>query len=163
MTKKIFTLVVLLSGVCLGYFGKEYISLNKVFAQSSVVSQEKIFVKGHGVANTSLHPSETKVFQFVPQEQPQTSFTVVPKGKKLIITDFVFHPYNTVIENMTVNVAINGDIMYQMRIQPNKSESLNFCSGYIATSGKQINAWTDANAKDGQVTGVSITGYLIDE
>jgi hypothetical protein len=165
MIKAIFFFAVLFSGILLGVFEQNYLSGGSAFAQSEE-KFNKLRVEGHGRAYTSWEPSEAEKIIFSTKNESEKSFNVIPEGKKLILTDVVYNPQGSVKQNITVNLSESGQgnsIMFQIKVSPDKSEVVNFCSGYTIDSGKSVKAYTDTNAKDGQYISISVTGYLIDE
>ena len=127
---------------------------------------DRVLIEGHGRAYTSWTPESGEPFQFFYADASRGTFTDVPKGKKLVLTDVVYHPQLSVKEDITVNLletSRGSNIMFQIKVSPAKSEVVSLCSGYSIESGKRVKASTDANAKDGQYISVSVTGYLIDE
>lgn len=164
----VFQTILILAGIFVGIVIG--ISINsRVQARSepeSPIVTEKQSVTGHGRAFTSWEHSEIENITFSLKSDPHRPFSTVPKGKKLIITDVVYHPQRRAIETITVNLAESdrgNRIMFQIAVNPRESEVVNFCTGYVIDAGKSVKAYTDANAKDGQWVSLSISGYLTEE
>jgi hypothetical protein len=145
-------------------------SLQLAFAQETENAErpDKVFVQGHSRAISSLSPPGEQ-FTLIPSNAPTTSFKIVPPGKKFVLTDVVYHPQYSVRQVLTVNIAnynpINNapDILFQVRLEPNKSDQVHLCSGYVIASGHGLAAFTNAGLQPEQYVSISITGYLADE
>ncbi len=144
-----------------------------VYAQDSVSvkdESEKVLVQGSGVAHSSLRPPKDHMSRhFTLQHSPQSSFKLVPKGKRFVLTDIMLHDKGSVKQSITINiaranpVAETGDIMLQIPIEPSKPEQVHLCSGYVIPSGHALVAWTNAGIAPEQFVNISVTGYLEDE
>src|SRR5688572_16001842 len=80
-----------------------------VYAQDSVNTEnetKKILVQGSGGANSSWRPPKDNMsHHFTLQHSPQSSFKIVPKGKRFILTDIMLHDKGSVKQPLTINVA----------------------------------------------------------
>lgn len=166
--RTIFQTILILAGIFVGIMIGIFID-SRVQAESqneSPSATEKQIVTGHGRAFTSWQHSEIENIAFSLKDDPHRPFSTVPKGKKLIITDVVYHPQRSATETITVNLAESDHgnrIMFQIAVNPRESEVVNFCTGYVIDAGKSVKAYTDANAKDGQWVSLSVSGYLTEE
>lgn len=163
----------ILVGLVSGFLLNRLPTSQPVYAQDSVNvkdESEKILVEGSGIANSSLRPPKEHMSRyFTLQHSPQSSFKIIPKGKRFVLTDIMLHPQGSVKQAITINiaranpVAETGDIMLQVSIEPSKSEQVHLCSGYVIPSGHALVAWTNAGIELRQFVSVSVTGYLEDE
>jgi hypothetical protein len=98
------------------------------------------------------------------QERSITTFQQVPTKKKLVITDFVYHPQGDVAATYTINIAEStaaGDrIMLQLFVNANESTQGHFLTGFVVASGSSVKAWTDANAAAGKHVSLTLNGYV---
>lgn len=166
------TLAILL-GLIGGFSLNRLQSSQAVYAQDSMQSQEetkKVLVQGWGVANSSWRPPKDHMSRhFTLRQSPQSSFKLVPKGMRFVLTDIMLHDKGSVKQSITINiaranpVAETGDIMLQIPIEPSKPEQVHLCSGYVIPSGHALVAWTNAGIEPEQLVNISVTGYLEDE
>jgi hypothetical protein len=128
----------------------------------------RILVQGHGRASSALAPPGEQ-FSLIPSNAPQTSFKVVPAGKKFVLTDVMYESQVSVRQPMTVNIANANlrnqthDILFQVTLQPTKSDQVHLCSGYAIPAGNSLVAYTGFGPAPGQYVSIAITGYLIDQ
>ncbi len=173
--KERFTLVTLavVVGLLGGFMLNRLPAFHPAYAQESVIvkqSGEKILVQGYGFANSSLRPPKDHMSNhFTLQHSPQSSFKIVPKGKRFVLTDIMLHDKGSVKQPITINVARanpvaeTGDIILQIPIEPNEPEEVHLCSGYVIPSGHALVAWTNAGIEPEQFVNMFVTGYLEDE
>ena len=163
----------ILVGLGGGFLLNRLPSFQPVFAQDSVNvkdESEKVLVQGSGAANSSWRPPRDNMsHHFRLRHSPQSSFTIVPAGKRFVLTDIMLHDKGSVKQSITINiaranpVAETGDIMLQIPIEPSKPEQVHLCSGYVIPSGHALVAWTNAGIEPNQLVNISVTGYLEDE
>lgn len=134
--------------------------------------ENRIFVNGNGVADSSKSPpKDSEVpwerFTLFASNEQRRSLKVVPPGKTLIVTDFM---YNTrlIRQNLTVNVGkITPDdksqMLFQIYLSPGGQEQTHLCTGYAIPGGYGVGAWTNAGLEREQIVQIAITGYLIDD
>jgi len=76
------------------------------------------------------------------QERSTTTFQQVPTKKKLVITDFVYHPQGDVAATYTINIAESttaGDrIMLQLFVNANETTQGHFLTGFVVAAGKHV-------------------------
>lgn len=169
MTKKHFTyLVLFFLGIGLGLWVKENGIVSNAIAQESRQTSEKQLLRGEGRANTSWKvPNHTKE-PFTILTSPQSSFSIIPKDKNYVLTDVVFHPQQSVHQTVTVNISLLDptkqyvSILFQTKVNPNESETVNFCSGYVVPAGYSLVAYTGAGYQPEQYVSISFSGYLED-
>jgi hypothetical protein len=159
-----------LAGLALGVGLAAGFALNHFLTIRPVLAQEtgKILLQGHGRAISSLKPPGEQ-FTLIPENNPQRSFKVVPAGKKFVLTDVMYETQGSVRQNLTVNIADANpsanthDILFQVSLDPAKSDQVHLCSGYVITAGNTLVAFTNAGLMPEQYVSVSVTGYLADQ
>jgi hypothetical protein len=108
-------------------------------------------------------------FTLTSAKDQRSSFSVVPKGKKFILTDVMYQSQRTVRQNIVVNIAKANptqkthDILFQVSLDTGKSEQVHLCSGYEIPAGYTLSAFTGAGYAAEQYISISVTGYLVDE
>lgn len=145
-------------------------ALNHLLAARPAMANEsdKILVRGHGRAISSLKPPGEQ-FSLIVESDPQRSFQVVPEGKKFILTDVMYETQGSVRQNLTVNIANANpsanthDILFQVSLDPGKSDQAHLCSGYVIPAGNTLVAFTNAGLMPEQYVSVSVTGYLVSQ
>ncbi len=169
MTRKLFIILALVLSFVAGHL------LTRVSPTTSLAQEarkspqsERVLVRGHARAITSLQsPTRHEVFTLMLEGVTNSSFTVVPKGKKFVLTDIMLHPQGSVSETITVNIGSGSEkgagILTQMRTEPNGYEQASLCSGYVIPAGKSLVAFTGWGPKPEQYVSISVTGYLTDE
>jgi len=131
-------------------------------------NQTQILVHGNGRAVSRLAPPGEKI-SLIPSTTPQRSFTVVPERKKFVLTDVMYQAQVSVHEPMTVNIANANlpagthDILFQVTVEPMKSEQVHVCSGYVIPAGNSLVAYTGLGPGPDQYVSISVTGYLVDQ
>lgn len=163
----------ILVGLVGGFILNRLPTSQSAYAQDSVNiknESEKVLVQGSGVANSSLRPPKDHMSRhFTLRYSPQNSFSIVPSGKRFVLTDIMLHDKGSVKQSIAINiaranpVAETGDIMLQIPIEPSEPEQVHLCSGYVIPSGHALVAWTNAGIEPGQIVNISVTGYLEDE
>jgi len=145
-------------------------SLQSAHAQDTVNAElsNRILVQGHGRAISSLRPPGEQ-FTLIASNAPRSSFKVVPPGKKFILTDVMYETQGSVRQTLTVNIANSNpsanthDILFQVSLDPGKSDQVHLCSGYVIPSGNTLVAFTNAGLAPEQYVSVSVTGYLAEQ
>jgi hypothetical protein len=145
-------------------------TLNHLLAIRPALAQEtgKILVRGNGRAISSQKPPGEQ-FTLTAESDPRRSFQVVPAGKKFVLTDVMYETQGSVRQNLTVNVANANpsanthDILFQVSLDPGKSDQAHLCSGYVIPAGNTLVAFTNAGLIPEQYVSVSVTGYLADQ
>ena len=145
-------------------------SLQSVSAQDAAGAEQsnRILVQGHGRAISSLKPPGEQ-FTLIASNAPQSSFKVVPAGKKFILTDVMYETQGSVRQSLTVNIANANssanthDILFQVSLEPGTSDQTHLCSGYVIPAGNTLVAFTNAGLAPEQYVSVSVTGYLADQ
>ena len=140
------------------------------YAQDVVGSAQsnQILVHGHGRAISALAPPGEQ-FELIPSTTPRRSFTVVPEGKKFVLTDVMYETQGSVQQKLTVNIdnsnpfAKTYEILFQVMLEPLKADQVHLCSGYVIPAGNSLVAYTNAGLMPEQYVSVSVTGYLTDQ
>lgn len=129
---------------------------------------DRLLVQGHGRAISSLKPPGEQL-TLIASNAPQTSFKAIPPGKKFVLTDVMYETQGSVRQNLTVNIANANpsanthDILFQVSLEPGKSDQIHLCSGYVLPTGNALVAFTNAGLAPEQYVSVSVTGYLADQ
>jgi hypothetical protein len=146
----------------------------------SASAQERTqnLVRGYGRAISSLKPHESEKFTLFAADNSQSSFTVVPPGKRFVLTDVMYIAQGSVRQDLVVNIAdatprtqkssgprseFTHSILFQVRLLPRESNEVHLCSGYSIPAGNSLLAFTNAGLEPEQYVSVAVTGYLIDE
>ncbi|HEX9928880.1 MAG TPA: hypothetical protein VGB02_10120 [Pyrinomonadaceae bacterium] len=160
-----FLTIVLLFGICLGFFIQNNFKNNVIaHGNETIADSEKILVVGHGRAITGKDPNDAEKFKFAPNNKMGEYFDVVPKGKKLIITDVIYIPQRSVKQNgVAINLNNGYGILFQALVSPNDGGDIHLCTGYGIESGRSLYAYTDGTSTPGQYISISVTGYLTNE
>jgi hypothetical protein len=145
-------------------------SVNPAYAQdgANAAQSNRILVQGHGRAVSALAPPGDQ-FSLTPSNAPRTSFKVVPAGKKFVLTDVMYEAQGSVRQPLTVNIANANliakkhDILFQVSLEPMKSDQVHLCSGYVIPAGNSLVAYINNGMAPEQYVSISITGYLIDQ
>jgi hypothetical protein len=170
MSKNFWSLV---AALVLGLFGGFLLtrlptSLAARAQNGSPAQPNQILVHGNGRAVSRLLPPGEKI-SLIPSTTPQRSFTVVPEGKKFVLTDVMYQAQVSVHEPMTVNIANANlpagthDILFQVTVEPMKSEQVHVCSGYVIPAGNSLVAYTGLGPGPDQYVSISVSGYLVDQ
>jgi hypothetical protein len=128
----------------------------------------RILVHGHGRAVSRLAPPGERI-ELIPSTTPQRSFTVVPDGKKFVLTDVMYDAQVSVRQPVPVNIgnanlsAGRHEILFQFIVDPMKSDQVHLCSGYVIPTGNSLVAWTGYGPEPEQYVSISVTGYLVDQ
>ena len=163
MSMKTSLLAGLVLGVGLAAALNHFLTIRPVLAQET----GKILVQGHSRAISSLKPPGEQ-FTLI-AENPQLSLKVVPAGKKFVLTDVMYKTQGSVRQNLTVNIADANpsanthDILFQVSLDPGKSDQVHLCSGYVIPAGNTLVAFTNAGLMPEQYVSVFVTGYLADQ
>jgi hypothetical protein len=134
----------------------------------NAINQTQILVHGNGRAVSRLAPPGEQI-SLIPSTTPQRSFTVVPEGKKFVLTDVIYQAQVSVHQPVTVNLANANlpagkhDILFQITVEPMKSEQVHVCSGYVIPAGHSLVAYTGLGPEPEQYVSISVTGYLADQ
>lgn len=161
--KTSFAGLVLGFGLAAGFALNHFLTIRPALAQQA----GKILVHGYGRAISSLKPPGEQ-FTLI-TENDARSFKVVPAGKKFFLTDVMYKTQGSVRQNLTVNIADANpsenthDILFQVSLDPDKSDQVHLCSGYIIPAGHTLVAFTNAGLMPEQYVSVSVTGYLADQ
>jgi hypothetical protein len=145
------------------------------FAQETQKAPDdaRILLYAHGTVTTGESPP-TKPFDFVDYTDQRHNFSVVPKGKRFILTDMMYNARG-VNENLTVNLVneqlspenlnrpYTGDILLQEYLKPSEMQETHLCTGFEIPAGHSVTAWTNGGLKPGHWVQITVTGYLIDE
>ena len=157
-------------GLALGLALSRGPSLQSVRAQNagSAEQSNRVLVQGHGRAISSLRaPGEQ--FTLTASSAPESSFKVVQQGKRFILTDVMYETQGSVRQSLTVNIANANpsanthDILFQVSLEPGKSDQVHLCSGYVIPAGNTLVAFTNAGLMPEQYVSVSVTGYLAEQ
>src|ERR1041385_7877947 len=158
----------LLIGLVVGLLLNRFPQSRSALAQNVATEANQILVQGHGGAVTRLAPPGEQI-SLIPSTTPQRSFTVVPAGKKFVLTDVVFQSQVSVQEQVTVNIGNSNpqrgtdDSLFQFTAEPMKSDQVHLCSGYVIPAGNSLVAWTAYGPQAGQHVSIAVTGYLVDQ
>lgn len=160
----------LVVGLCGGFLLNRLPTSLTVRAQDAInpPQSNQILVRGNGRAVSRLAPPGEQI-SLIPSNTPQRSLTVVPAGKKFVLTDVVYQPQVSVRQPVTVNIgnanlaAGRHDILFQLTVEPMKSDQVHLCSGYIIPAGNSLVAWTGYGPEPEQYVSISVTGYLVDQ
>jgi len=150
----------LIVGILAGY------TATALTSQAPPVRQ--VLVDGDGRASTSWRPPG-EPFMLHVRTPPLQSFTVVPRGKKFILTDVMYMAQGNLRQEIAVNIASanplrqSHDILFQVRISPAESDDVHLCSGYVIPSGHTLTAFSNAGPAPDQFVSVAVNGYLQDE
>lgn len=156
-------LIGLMSGLLLNQFPQTRTALAQNAAQPN-----QVLVKGHGRAVSRLAPPGEQI-SLIPSTTPQRSFTVVPAGKKFVLTDVMYQAQVSVRQPVPVNIgnanlsAGKHDILFQFIVNPMKSDQVHLCSGYVIPAGNSLVAWTGYGPEPEQFVSIAVTGYLVDQ
>jgi hypothetical protein len=145
-------------------------SVRPAYAQdvANAAQSNRILVQGHGRAASALAPPGEQ-FSLLPSNAPRTSFTVVPAGKKFVLTDVMYEAQVSVRQTLIVNIANANlaakthDILFQVSLEPMKSDQVHLCSGYVIPAGNSLVAYTNYGMAPEQYVSISVTGYLTDQ
>lgn len=157
--------------VMLGLFGGlllNHVPISRTARAQDAIYQTQILVHGNGRAVSRLAPPGEQI-SLISSTAPQRSFTVVPAGKKFVLTDVMSQAELSVHEPLTVNIANANvpagkhDILFQVTVAPMKSEQVHVCSGYVIPAGNSLVAYTGLGPGPEQYVSISVTGYLIDQ
>lgn len=171
MFRKSWLVILLLgAGFAFGLLLSSTFSVRSAEAQGTANSEEtnKLPVQGHGRAISSLRPPGEQ-FTLALSNDSQTTFNVVPKGKKFVLTDAMYNAQGSVRQTLTVNIADampeqqKQSILFQVTISPGESDQVHLCTGYVIPSGHALVAYTNAGLAPEQYVSISVTGYLADE
>ena len=152
-------------GLVFGFALNHFISIRPVMAQEE---SAKILVKRHGRAISAMKPPGEE-FNLIAENSPRRSFKVVPAGKKFILTDVMYETQGSVRQSLVVNIANANpsadthDILFQVSLDPGRSDQVHLCSGYVIPAGNKLVAFTNAGLMPDQYVSVSVTGYLADQ
>jgi hypothetical protein len=163
-------ILALVIGPALGLTLSRVPSAESAHAQNAAGAEQpdRILVRGHGRAVSSLRPPGEE-FIFTASNAPLSSFKVVPPGKKFILTDAMYETQGSVRQSLTVNIADANpsadthDILFQVSLEPGKSDQAHLCSGYVIPAGNKLIAFTNAGLVPEQYVSISVTGYLADQ
>jgi hypothetical protein len=171
MFRKVSLIILALGvGLGLGFTLSHTSSLRRAYAQESpgAAQSNRILVQGHGRAISSVKPPGEQ-FDLIASNSPRSSFKVVPPGKKFVLTDVMYETQVSVRQNLTVNIANANitanthDILFQVSLEPSKSDQVHLCSGYVIPAGNSLVAFTNYGLAPEQYVSVSVTGYLADQ
>jgi hypothetical protein len=163
-------ILALVVGLGIGLMLNRNPSLPAARAQDVVNADQpnKVLVQGHGRAASSLRPPGEQ-FALSTSDAPRSSFKVIPLGKQFILTDVMYETQGSVRQNLTVNIANANiptnkhNILFQVSLDPGKSDHVHLCSGYLIPAGNTLVAFTNAGLDPEQYVSVSVTGYLVDQ
>ena len=145
---------------------------------ASAQERTQILVRGNGRAISSLKPHDSEKFTLYAVDNSRNSFTVVPSGKRFVLTDVMYIAQGSVRQDLVVNIAdaspspqksqgprseFGHTILFQVRLAPTESDQVHLCSGYIIPAGSSLIAFTNAGLEPEQYVSVAVTGYLTDE
>ena len=167
--KSVLTLAILAIGFIAGLAFEHYSSSLSVYAQKTETDDtDRILVQGHGRAISAISPPGEQI-TLVNSKDPQNPFTTVPAGKKFVLTDVVYETQRSVRQNIVVNIANANltrkthDILFQVSLNPGKSDQVHLCSGYVIPAGNTLVAFTGGGPDPEQYVSVAVTGYLADQ
>ena len=144
---------------------------------ASAQERTQILVRGNGRAISSLKPHDSEKFPLYTVDS-RSSFTVVPSGKRFVLTDVMYIAQGSVRQDLVVNIAhaspntqnskgprfeFSHSILFQVTLSPRESDQVHLCSGYVIPAGSSLIAFTNAGLEPEQYVSVAVTGYLIDE
>ena len=169
MSKNSLLVVVsLIIGLVVGLSFNGFAQLRTALAQNAVTAATQTLVQGHGRAISRLAPPGEKI-ELIPSTTPQRSFTVVPAGKKFVLTDIMYEAQVSVRQPVPVNIgnanlsAGKHEILFQFIVDPMKSDQVHLCSGYVIPAGNSLVAWTGYGPEPEQFVSIAVTGYLADQ
>jgi hypothetical protein len=128
----------------------------------------QVLVHGHGRAVSRLAPPGERI-ELIPSTTPQRSFTVVPAGKKFVLTDVMYEAQVSVRQPVPVNIgnanpsAGKHEILFQFIVDPMKSDQVHLCTGYVVPAGNSLVAFTGHGPEPDQFVSIAVTGYLVDQ
>lgn len=160
--------VSLIIGLVVGLSFTHFPQSRAALAQSTATQSNQVLVQGHGRAVSRLAPPGEKV-ELISSTTPQRSFTVVPAGKKFVLTDVMYQAQVSVRQPVPVNIgnanlsAGKHDVLFQFIVDPMKSDQVHLCSGYVIPAGNSLVAWTSYGAEPEQFVSIAVTGYLADQ
>ena len=165
--KSCLLLLALAVGFGVGLGVNRNLHLPSTYAQETLSTEpsNRVLVQGHGRAVSALAPPGEQ-FTLIPSNAPRTSFKVVPPGKKFILTDVMYETQVSVRQTLIVNLANANlpakthDILFQVSLEPMKSDQIHLCSGYVIPAGNSLVAFTNYGMAPEQYVSVSVTGYL---
>lgn len=160
----------LVVGVGIGLGLSHVSSVRSAHAQgvANAAQANQILVRGHGRALSALAPPGEQI-SLIPSDTPRNSFTVVPAGKKFVLTDVMYETQVSVRQTLIVNIANANlaakkhDILFQVSLDPMKSDQVHLCSGFVIPAGNSLVAYTNYGMAPEQYVSISVTGYLIDQ
>lgn len=144
---------------------------------ASAQERTQMLVKGNGRAISSMKPPDSEKFTLFAADTPLSSFTVVPAGKRFVLTDVMYIAQGSVRQDLVVNIAdasprrkseglsseFGHTILFQVRLTPGESDQVHLCSGYVIPAGSSLIAFTNASLDPEQYVSVAVTGYLTDQ
>jgi hypothetical protein len=145
---------------------------------ASAQEPTQILIRGSGRAISSLKPHDSEKFTLSGPDTSRIAFTVVPAGKKFVLTDVMYIAQGSVRQDLVVNIAdaspstqnskgprseFGHSILFQVTLSPRQSDQVHLCSGYIIPAGSSLIAFTNAGLEPEQYVSVSVTGYLTNE
>ncbi len=93
---------------------------------------------------------------------------LAPPGEQMSLISS-YQAQLSVHQPMTVNIgnanvpAGKHDILFQVTVEPMKSDQVHLCSGYVIPAGNSLVAWTGFGPEPEQYVSISVTGYLVDQ
>ena len=162
-----FTIFVVTVSLSIGFISGHSLLQSALAQDMRSAHTEKILVKGQGRA-ISLSPHPGEQITLVASNSPQP-FSVIPQGKKFVLTDVMYETQGSVRENLVVNITNANisrkthDILFQISLDPGKSDQVHLCSGYVIPAGNSLVASTGAGVAAEQYVSISVTGYLADQ
>ena len=168
MSKNSWLIILALALGCFSGFVVNRLPISLTARAQNAINPSQVLVHGNGRAVSRLAPPGEQI-SLIPSTTPQRSFTVVPTGKKFVLTDVVYQAQLSVHEPLTVNIANANlpsgihDILFQTTIEPMKSEQVHLCSGYVIPAGNSLVAFTGRGPAAEQYVSISVTGYLVDQ
>ncbi len=161
------TVASLFLGLIFGFLIGKLASPRTVLAQNAP-QVNQVLVHGHGRAVSRLAPPGERV-ELIPSTTPQSSFTIVPDGKKFVLTDIMYEAQVSVRQPVPVNIgnanlsAGKHEILFQFIVDPMKSDQVHLCTGYVIPAGNSLVAFTGYGPEPDQFVSIAVTGYLVDQ
>ena len=167
------SIITILVGIGVG-FTASWTTLRSASAQE----RTQILMSGSGRAISSLKPHDSERFALGADDNSRIAFTVVPAGKKFVLTDVMYIAQGNVKQDLVVNIAntspitknskgsgseFGHSILFQVALSPRQSNQIHLCSGYVIPAGSSLIAFTNAGLEPEQYVSVAVTGYLADE
>ncbi len=124
---------------------------------------ESKYLQVRGTAAVATGVGGDKILSWA-QERGTGSFEAVPARTRLIITDFMYFPQDSLTSRAIVNIAevySSGDqtILLQLFVNPHSDTLAHFHTGFVIAPGNRVKASTAGIGPGAHIT-VGMNGYL---